>query len=131
MTDNPATPTVESQSGPRIVIVGVGGAGVNAVDNMIRADLEGVEFVVANTDSQALEQSQCEHRVQLGRGVTRGLGAGSRPEVGRAAAEEALSEVLSMIEGAHMVFITAGMGGEFSAAWEMARRWSMRSVLIA
>ena len=111
MTDIPPTSTAEGQGGPRIVIVGLGGAGGNAVDNMIRANLEGVEFVVANTDAQALDQSQCERRVQLGRGVTRGLGAGSRPEVGRAAAEEALSEVLSVIEGAHMVFVTAGMGG--------------------
>ncbi|MFB3151542.1 MAG: cell division protein FtsZ [Alphaproteobacteria bacterium] len=111
MTDNSATPTVESQSGPRIVVVGLGGAGGNAVDNMIRAKLEGVEFLVANTDAQALEQSLCEHRVQLGRGVTRGLGAGSRPEVGRTATEESLGEVLSAIEGAQMVFITAGMGG--------------------
>ncbi len=111
MTDIPPTSAIEGQGGPRIVIVGLGGAGGNAVDNMIRANLEGVEFVVANTDAQALDQSQCERRVQLGRGVTRGLGAGSRPEVGRAAAEKALSEVLSMIEGAHMVFITAGMGG--------------------
>ena len=111
MTDNSATPTVESQSGPRIVVVGLGGAGGNAVDNMIRAKLEGVEFVVANTDAQALEQSACARRVQLGRGVTRGLGAGSRPEVGRAATEESLGEIVSAIEGAQMVFITAGMGG--------------------
>ena len=111
MTDNPPTATIEVQSAPRIVVVGVGGAGGNAVDNMIRAKLEGVEFVVANTDAQALEQSTCARRVQLGRGVTRGLGAGSRPEVGRAATEESLGEILSAIEGAQMVFITAGMGG--------------------
>ncbi|MCH9012609.1 MAG: cell division protein FtsZ, partial [Proteobacteria bacterium] len=111
MTDNPPTATIEVQSAPRIVVVGVGGAGGNAVDNMIRAKLEGVEFVVANTDAQALEQSTCARRVQLGRGVTRGLGAGSRPEVGRAATEESLAEILSAIEGAQMVFITAGMGG--------------------
>ncbi|MFQ5567870.1 MAG: cell division protein FtsZ, partial [Paracoccaceae bacterium] len=96
---------------PRIVVIGVGGAGGNAVNNMIQSKLEGVEFVVANTDAQALEQSQCAHRVQLGRGVTRGLGAGARPEVGRAAAEEALKEILGAVEDAHMAFITAGMGG--------------------
>ncbi len=96
---------------PRIVVVGVGGAGGNAVGSMIAGGLEGAEFLVANTDAQALEQSLCEHRVQLGRGVTRGLGAGSRPEVGRAATEESLSEVRSAVEGAHMVFVTAGMGG--------------------
>ncbi len=111
MTEGSATSTIDSPAGPRIVVVGVGGAGGNAVDNMIRAKLEGVEFLVANTDAQALGQSQCEQRVQLGRSVTRGLGAGSRPDVGRAAAEEALDEVLAAIEGAHMVFLTAGMGG--------------------
>ncbi len=111
MTDNPPTATVEAQSGPRIVVVGLGGAGGNAVNNMIRANLEGVEFLVANTDAQALELSACARRVQLGRNVTRGLGAGSRPEVGRAATEESLREIVSTIEGAQMVFITAGMGG--------------------
>ncbi|MFQ5568004.1 MAG: cell division protein FtsZ, partial [Paracoccaceae bacterium] len=111
MTDSSATPAAEGQNGPRIVVIGLGGAGGNAVNNMIRAKLEGVEFLVANTDAQALAQSLCERRVQLGRGVTRGLGAGSRPEVGRAATEESLSEVLSAVEGAHMVFVTAGMGG--------------------
>jgi cell division protein FtsZ len=111
MTESSATLTAEGQNGPRIVVIGLGGAGGNAVNNMIRAKLEGVEFLVANTDAQALGQSLCEHRVQLGRGVTRGLGAGSRPEVGRAATEESLSEVLSAVEGAHMVFVTAGMGG--------------------
>ena len=82
MTDNPPTSTAEGQGGPRIVIVGVGGAGGNAVDNMIRAKLEGVEFVVANTDAQALGQSQCERRVQLGRGVTRGRGPARAPRSG-------------------------------------------------
>ncbi len=96
---------------PRIVVIGVGGAGGNAVNNMIQSNLEGVEFVAANTDAQALEHTRCQHRVQLGRVVTRGLGAGARPEVGRAAAEEALEEILGMVETAHMAFITAGMGG--------------------
>ncbi len=111
MTEGPAATSVDGSTGPRIVVVGLGGAGGNAVDNMIRAKLDGVDFLIANTDAQALEQSQCERRVQLGRAVTRGLGAGSRPEIGRAATEEALDEVLDAIEGTHMVFITAGMGG--------------------
>ncbi len=96
---------------PRITVVGVGGAGGNAVNNMIRSKLEGVEFIVCNTDSQALGQSLSERRVQLGMGATRGLGAGSRPEVGRVAAEEALDEVAEYIKGSNMLFITAGMGG--------------------
>ena len=111
MTEGSATTSIDGPSGPRLMVIGLGGAGGNAVDNMIRAKLDGVDFLVANTDAQALEQSQCEHRVQLGRGVTRGLGAGSRPDVGRAATEEALDEVLGALEGAHMLFITAGMGG--------------------
>ena len=92
-------------------IVGVGGAGGNAVNNMIRANLEGVNFVVCNTDAQSLEQSLGERKIQLGISITRGLGAGSRPDVGRAAAEEALEEILDHINSSHMVFITAGMGG--------------------
>ncbi|MDB5395249.1 MAG: cell division protein FtsZ [Rhodospirillales bacterium] len=96
---------------PRITVIGVGGAGGNAVSNMIRSNLEGVEFLVCNTDAQALSHSAAERRIQLGLNITRGLGAGSRPDVGRAAAEEALGEVLGFIEGSNMVFITAGMGG--------------------
>ncbi|MEO0981954.1 MAG: cell division protein FtsZ [Pseudomonadota bacterium] len=96
---------------PRIVVFGVGGAGGNAVDNMIAAELKGVEFVVANTDSQALSRSKTENRIQLGPETTGGLGAGARPEVGAAAAEESLQEVARFLEGAHMVFIAAGMGG--------------------
>src|SRR5215472_11341386 len=96
---------------PRITVLGVGGAGGNAVNNMIASKLEGVEFVVANTDAQALNFSAADRRIQLGLNITRGLGAGSRPDVGRAAAEEALEELLSYLEGSHMVFITAGMGG--------------------
>ena len=111
MTQGSATISDDGPTGPRIVVIGLGGAGGNAVDNMIRAKLEGIEFLVANTDAQALAQSQCERRVQLGRGVTRGLGAGAQPDVGRAATEEALDEVLAVVEGANMVFITAGMGG--------------------
>jgi cell division protein FtsZ len=96
---------------PRIIVFGVGGAGGNAVNNMIRSNLEGVECVVANTDAQALSQCLAERKVQLGLGLTQGLGAGSRPEVGRAAAEEGMEEILSQIQGGHMVFVTAGMGG--------------------
>ncbi|HUD51925.1 cell division protein FtsZ [Parvibaculum sp.] len=96
---------------PRITVFGVGGAGGNAVNNMIEAGLDGVEFVVANTDAQALALSSADRRIQLGASITEGLGAGSRPEVGCAAAEEALDEIVEHIQGAHMVFITAGMGG--------------------
>ncbi|HYM30807.1 MAG TPA: cell division protein FtsZ, partial [Candidatus Cybelea sp.] len=96
---------------PRIVVFGVGGAGGNAVNNMIGSNLEGVEFVVANTDAQALSNSLAERRIQLGVSITQGLGAGARPEVGRAAAEEALDLVVEHLQGSHMAFITAGMGG--------------------
>ncbi len=96
---------------PKITVVGVGGAGGNAVNNMIQSKLGGVEFLVTNTDSQALQQSLCERRIQLGRSITQGLVAGSRPDIGRAAAEEALDEILTDLEGAHMAFVTAGMGG--------------------
>lgn len=96
---------------PRIMVFGVGGAGGNAVKNMIGSGLEGVEFVVANTDAQALDQSQAERKIQMGVSITQGLGAGSRPEVGRAAAEEALPEIVENLHSSHMVFVTAGMGG--------------------
>jgi cell division protein FtsZ len=96
---------------PRITVIGVGGAGGNAVNNMIQSNLEGVEFVVANTDAQALSKSSAERRIQLGVATTHGLGAGSRPEVGRAAAEETLDEIVNHLNGCHMVFIAAGMGG--------------------
>jgi len=96
---------------PRITVVGVGGAGGNAVNNMINSQLEGCEFLVCNTDAQALEGNSSTHKIQLGVNVTRGLGAGANPEVGRAAAEESLEEILSIIEGSNMVFVTAGMGG--------------------
>jgi cell division protein FtsZ len=96
---------------PRIVVIGVGGGGGNAVNNMIGAGLAGPKFVVANTDAQALAASCAEHRVQLGARLTEGIGAGARHEVGEAAAEEALDEIRAVLEGAHMVFIAAGMGG--------------------
>lgn len=96
---------------PRIAVIGVGGAGGNAIANMMRAEVAGVDFLVANTDSQALKQSSAPHRIQLGVKITQGLGAGSRPEIGRAAAEETIDSVTKMLEGAHMCFIAAGMGG--------------------
>ena len=96
---------------PRITVFGVGGAGGNAVNNMIEKQLEGVEFVVANTDAQALQQSQAPARIQMGVKVTEGLGAGARPTVGAAAAEETIEEIVDHLAGAHMCFITAGMGG--------------------
>jgi len=96
---------------PQIIVFGVGGAGGNAVNNMIRTKLGGVDFVCANTDAQALTQALTERRVQLGAAYTQGLGAGSRPEVGRAAAEETLDELISHLQGSNMCFIAAGMGG--------------------
>jgi cell division protein FtsZ len=100
-----------SEMKPRITVFGVGGAGGNAVNNMITAGLEGVEFVVANTDAQALTISKAARTIQMGIQVTRGLGAGSQPEVGRAAAEEVIEEIRDHLSGAHLVFVTAGMGG--------------------
>ena len=96
---------------PRIMVCGVGGAGGNAVNNMIVSGLNGVDFICANTDAQALTSSHAERIIQMGLQVTEGLGAGSQPEIGRAAAEEALEEIRDHLAGAHMVFVTAGMGG--------------------
>lgn len=96
---------------PKLTVIGVGGAGGNAVNNMIRAELEGVEFVVANTDAQSLSQSGTERRIQLGARLTEGLGAGSKPEIGRGAAEESIDEIIAELDGVHMAFIAAGMGG--------------------
>ena len=111
MTINISVPRDESEIKPRITVVGVGGAGGNAVNNMIRSNLEGVEFVVTNTDSQALTQSLADRRLQLGASVTQGLGAGSRPDIGKAAAEEAMEQLITELGDSNMVFITAGMGG--------------------
>jgi len=96
---------------PRISVIGVGGAGGNAIANMIAAQVQGVDFIVANTDAQALNCSAAERRIQLGLKITQGLGAGSRPEIGKAAAEETIADVERALEGAHMCFIAAGMGG--------------------
>ena len=131
MTINLSMPQADTELKPRITVIGVGGAGGNAVNNMIRAELEGVDFFVANTDAQALGLSLCERRIQLGTGYTQGLGAGSRPDVGRAAAEESLDEVMDHLAGSHMVFVTAGMGGGTGtgAAPVIARAMRERGVL--
>jgi cell division protein FtsZ len=110
MTINLTVPSL-AELKPRITVFGVGGAGGNAVNNMIESRLDGVEFVVANTDAQALAQNASERRIQMGTALTQGLGAGSQPQIGAAAAEEALPEILDHLAGAHMCFITAGMGG--------------------
>ncbi|KMW58416.1 Cell division protein FtsZ [Candidatus Rhodobacter oscarellae] len=110
MTLNLTMPQQEELK-PKITVFGVGGAGGNAVNNMIDKELEGVEFVVANTDAQALQQAKAPSRIQMGVKVTEGLGAGARPSVGAAAAEETIEEIVDQLAGAHMCFITAGMGG--------------------
>ncbi len=101
----------ERELKPRITVIGVGGAGGNAVNNMIQSGLEGVDFIVANSDAQALQLSKSERRIQMGTEVTQGLGAGSNPDIGRAAAEESLEEIIANLREANMVFITAGLGG--------------------
>jgi cell division protein FtsZ len=108
---NLTVPETESHLKPRIVVFGVGGAGTNAINNMIRSGLEGVEFISANTDAQALASNLATKKLQLGKAATKGLGAGARPDVGRAAAEEQMDEIAALLENANMVFITAGMGG--------------------
>ena len=116
---------------PRITVIGVGGGGTNAVDNMIQLNLQGVDFVVANTDAQQLMHSRSDRRIQLGPHLTQGLGAGAKPDIGRAAAEEAADELAHHLEGVHMVFITAGMGGGTGtgAAPVIARMARERGVL--
>ncbi|MBV9653432.1 MAG: cell division protein FtsZ [Acetobacteraceae bacterium] len=116
---------------PRITVIGVGGGGTNAVDNMISLNLQGVEFVVANTDAQQLLHSRADRRIQLGPHITQGLGAGAKPEIGRAAAEEAADELYRHLDGAHMVFVTAGMGGGTGtgAAPVIARMARERNIL--
>ena len=112
MTLNLTLPvTQHTDFSPRIAVIGVGGGGTNAVNNMIGLGLDGVDFIVANTDAQSLVTSRAERRVQLGAHLTQGLGAGAKPEIGRAAAEEAAEEISRHLEGCHMVFVTAGMGG--------------------
>ncbi|MFT9257565.1 MAG: cell division protein FtsZ [Acetobacter sp.] len=124
-------PQTHDDFSPKITVVGVGGGGTNAVDNMIASSLNGVEFVVANTDAQSLAKSLADNRIQLGPHLTHGLGAGAKPEVGRAAAEEASDEIARYLDGAHMVFITAGMGGGTGtgAAPVIARMARERNIL--
>ena len=116
---------------PRIAVIGVGGAGCNAVNNMIAAQLQGVDFIVANTDAQALSNSSADNRIQLGVEITQGLGAGAQPKVGEAAAEEALERIDEMLAGCHMAFVTAGMGGGTGtgAAPVIARRAREKGIL--
>ena len=111
MTLNLMLPKGQPDMKPRITVFGVGGAGGNAVNNMIDQNLDGCEFVVANTDAQALAQSRANARIQMGSRVTEGLGAGARPAVGASAAEESIEEIVDHLAGVHMAFITAGMGG--------------------
>ena len=111
MTINISIPDVGPNLHPQITVLGIGGSGGNAVNNMINSNLEGVDFAIANTDAQALQISNCKKKIQLGIKSTRGLGAGMRPDIGRQAAEETLNEINQMLEGSHMLFIAAGMGG--------------------
>src|SRR5271155_3083604 len=132
MTLNLNTPhQMHTDFTPRITVIGVGGGGTNAVDNMIAANLRGVDFVVANTDAQQLMHSKSDRRVQLGPHLTQGLGSGAKPDVGRAAAEETGGELYRHLEGTHMVFITAGMGGGTGtgAAPVIARMARERNIL--
>src|SRR3984957_5386955 len=101
----------ENNLRPRLTVMGVGGAGGNAINNMIRCGLQGCDFIAANTDAQALAQSLAPRKIQLGVGISRGLGAGSKPDVGRGAAEEQINEILNCLEGSDMLFVTSGMGG--------------------
>ena len=111
MTINISLQDVGDNLHPKITVLGVGGSGGNAVNNMISANLEGVDFLIANTDAQALQISQCPNKIQLGLNSTRGLGAGMRPDIGKQAAEEAIHEITEKLDGSHMLFIAAGMGG--------------------
>jgi cell division protein FtsZ len=111
MTINISLQDVGDNLHPKITVLGVGGSGGNAVNNMINANLEGVDFLIANTDAQALQISQCPNKIQLGLNSTRGLGAGMRPDIGKQAAEEAIQEIAEKLEGSHMLFVAAGMGG--------------------
>ena len=131
MTLNIKSPETLSDIRPRLVVVGLGGAGGNAVNNMIKAELEGVEFIAANTDAQALNASQADKKIQLGQHLTRGLGAGAKPEVGASAARESQDEIMAHISNANMLFIAAGMGGGTGtgAAPEIAKAAKEQGVL--
>jgi cell division protein FtsZ len=102
---------LDPEPSAKIKVIGVGGGGGNAINNMIDAELRGVEFIAANTDSQALEMSKAPAKIQLGKGLTGGRGAGARPDIGREAAEESVDDIRAVLEGSDMVFITGGMGG--------------------
>ena len=111
MSINISIPDVGGDLRPQITVLGVGGSGGNAVNNMMNSNLEGVDFLIANTDAQALQISKCKKKIQLGINSTKGLGAGMRPDVGKQAAEEAIEDIVQKLEGSHMLFIAAGMGG--------------------
>ena len=111
MTINISLQDVGDNLHPKITVLGVGGSGGNAVNNMMNSNLEGVDFLIANTDAQALQISSCPNKIQLGLNSTRGLGAGMRPDIGRQAAEEAIHEIAEKLDGSHMLFVAAGMGG--------------------
>ncbi len=111
MTINISLQDVGDNLHPKITVLGVGGSGGNAVNNMINSNLEGVDFLIANTDAQALQISQCPNKIQLGLKSTRGLGAGMRPDIGKQAADEAIQEITEKLDGCHMLFVAAGMGG--------------------
>ena len=111
MTINISIQDVDQNLHPKITVLGVGGSGGNAVNNMITANLEGVDFLIANTDAQALQISSCSNKIQLGLNSTKGLGAGMRPDIGKQAAEEAIEDLNDKLDGSHMLFIAAGMGG--------------------
>ena len=110
MTINFKVPEIKELK-PRILVLGVGGAGGNAINEMIDAGVDGVEFVAVNTDAQDLKTSKSKTRIQLGINLTKGLGAGAKHEIGQAAANESLNDIVDILKGANMVFITAGMGG--------------------
>ena len=110
MTINFKTPDIKELK-PRILVLGVGGAGGNAINGMIEAGLQGVEFIAVNTDAQDLRLSKAQTKIQMGLNLTKGLGAGAKLDIGQAAADESMNEITSYIQGANMVFITSGMGG--------------------
>ena len=130
MTINLKIPDAMSELKPRITVFGVGGAGGNAVNNMIQEGLDGVEFVVANTDAQALAMSSADRRIQMGTNLTEGLGAGSQPKIGAAAAQEAQAEILDYSAGSHMVFITIMEILLLYDSWAMRKIQTPRSKFI-
>ena len=132
MTINFRAPDIKELK-PRILVIGVGGAGGNAINEMIESGLEGVEFVAINTDAQDLKASKAKAKIQIGLNLTKGLGAGAKIEIGQAAADESLNEIVDLLKGANMVFITAGMGGGTGtgAAHVIARAAKELNILTA